>query len=263
MHALFLHFYLALSSESIARVTHPLSITKIKTLEQAKCSYEVAASLLPVQNSPSPAAKLDLSDDESESSSSADDEAGILDYYRSSSGTSSLYNGESSSSSIDSDEEVSMKPPPLRIRKSFTSPSEHSPGNRDDLSTSWPWPTSPATQLHPPIHTQPDLEDSDPSTPPWPDIDPFSRFNEHVFSFAIMLHSHILTTETLIKLAKEAQSQRYFSKRLASYGEDETAKAADLKSRIVRLKAKGWERERFVPERYQRLCERALDELGD
>lgn len=54
---------------------------------------------------------------------------------------------------------------------------------------------------------------------------------------------------------------RYFAKRLASYGEDEAAKEADKQARMVTLKAAGWRRERFRPERYQDLCQRALEEL--
>ena len=76
-----------------------------------------------------------------------------------------------------------------------------------------------------------------------------------------MLNNHISTINILIQSTQEAQRMKYFAKRLVSHGDDEAARAADLKSRIVRLKAAGWRRERFRPEMYEALCERALDEL--
>lgn len=76
-----------------------------------------------------------------------------------------------------------------------------------------------------------------------------------------MLSNHICTVDTLINKTREAQAMRYFGKRLASYGEDEAAREADLAARKVRLRAGGWRRERFRGERYQGLCERALEEL--
>ena len=76
-----------------------------------------------------------------------------------------------------------------------------------------------------------------------------------------MIADHISTVDTLIQKTQEVQSARYFTKRLASYGEDEETKAANLRFRIARLKASGWKMERFAPGRYQELCARALGEL--
>ena len=76
-----------------------------------------------------------------------------------------------------------------------------------------------------------------------------------------MLAKHIRIIDSLIKTTQEAQAVRQIIKKMASYGDDEEARARDLKARIARLKAAGWRRERFAPERYQDLCEEALAEL--
>jgi len=76
-----------------------------------------------------------------------------------------------------------------------------------------------------------------------------------------MLTTHIDTITHLTQTTQDIQAQRHTTKRLASYGEDEEAKAADRKARIVRLRKGGWRRERFRPERYWGVCERALGEL--
>lgn len=76
-----------------------------------------------------------------------------------------------------------------------------------------------------------------------------------------MLAKHIRTIDSLVQATQEAQSVRHTIKRMTSYGDDEEARARDLKARIARLKAIGWRRERFAPERYQDLCEEALAEL--
>ena len=73
-----------------------------------------------------------------------------------------------------------------------------------------------------------------------------------------MLSNHISSVDALIQSSGAAQRMRYSARKL---DEDQTAKAADLKARIARLKSGGWMRARFRPERYQELCERALEEL--
>ena len=192
---------------------------------------------------------------------SATDESEILSYYRSDSTISNPCSGESSSSSVFPEDEINLKPPPLYIRKTSDSSSEYGMVNEDVSLIAQTLPDSPSPQVHTAVSTRPMPEGPARSTLDWQYIDSLERYNNHLSSFATMLNNHIHVTEHLIRTTKEAQSMRYFSKRLASYGEDETAKAVDLKARIERLKAKGWERERFAPERYQRLCERALDEL--
>lgn len=75
-----------------------------------------------------------------------------------------------------------------------------------------------------------------------------------------MLQDHRAVVENLISNVKDIQGNRCVT-RLASFGEDQEARAADLRERIVRLRAKGWRRERFSPEKYQRICALALAEL--
>lgn len=87
-----------------------------------------------------------------------------------------------------------------------------------------------------------------------------SRYNAHLADFANMLYDHRAAVEDLISGIKDIQGSRRI-KRLASLGEDREARAADVRERIARLRAKGWRRERFAPERYQGLCAVALAEL--
>ncbi|KAL8920953.1 MAG: hypothetical protein Q9208_005979 [Pyrenodesmia sp. 3 TL-2023] len=86
------------------------------------------------------------------------------------------------------------------------------------------------------------------------------RYNAHLTDFANMLRDHRDVVENLISDVKDIQGNKRV-KRLASFGEDREARAADLRERIVRLRAKGWRRERFSPEKYQRICALALAEL--
>ncbi|MCJ1348580.1 hypothetical protein MMC31_006812, partial [Peltigera leucophlebia] len=46
LHATYLHFYLALSTEGVARLTHNLSSSKMEMLIQARASYEATVSSL-------------------------------------------------------------------------------------------------------------------------------------------------------------------------------------------------------------------------
>ena len=87
------------------------------------------------------------------------------------------------------------------------------------------------------------------------------RYNHHLAAFAEVIANHISAVDTLIRKTRAVQSARYFTKRLASHGEDEELKAANLRFRIARLKASGWKMDRFAPGRYQELCTRALAEL--
>ena len=100
-----------------------------------------------------------------------------------------------------------------------------------------------------------------PSTSTWLDDRSYDRYNAYLASFAEMLANHISNVDTLIMGTYEAQTARYTIKGSASYGDDEETKAADLRARIARMKAGGWKRERFAPERYQELCAQALAEL--
>ncbi|KAI4282846.1 MAG: hypothetical protein L6R38_002648 [Xanthoria sp. 2 TBL-2021] len=86
------------------------------------------------------------------------------------------------------------------------------------------------------------------------------RYNGHVAEFSSMLHGHIASVEDAISSIRDIQSNRQV-KRLASFGANPEAREADLWARIVTLKANGWKRKRFAPERYQELCAKALAEL--
>ncbi|KAL8990616.1 MAG: hypothetical protein Q9177_000766 [Variospora cf. flavescens] len=87
------------------------------------------------------------------------------------------------------------------------------------------------------------------------------RYNTHLADFAKMLQGHVHDLEELmISSARDAQAD-WRVKRLASFGGDREARAVDLRERIVRLRAKGWKRERFAAERYQELCATALADL--
>ena len=86
------------------------------------------------------------------------------------------------------------------------------------------------------------------------------RYNEHLYDFVDTLTRHVAILRSLIEATQQAQATRYAATN--SSAEDEAdIKAATLKARILKLKARNWERERFQPEKYQRLCEKALDEL--
>lgn len=78
----------------------------------------------------------------------------------------------------------------------------------------------------------------------------------HHTTFTTLLTTHLTT---LTQTIQTIQTQRHHP--TTSYHEDEEAKAADRKARIVRGRRSGWQRERFRPERYWRVCERALGEL--
>ncbi|KAL8864033.1 MAG: hypothetical protein Q9174_007485, partial [Haloplaca sp. 1 TL-2023] len=86
------------------------------------------------------------------------------------------------------------------------------------------------------------------------------RYNRLLEDFATMLQGHIASVDNLVKDVQTVQANRHV-KRLASFGADKEARSADLRERIVRLRASGWKRTRFRPEKYQDLCEVALAEL--
>lgn len=95
----------------------------------------------------------------------------------------------------------------------------------------------------------------------WLQARAYERYNNCLATFDEMIANHISTVDILIQKTRGVQNARYFTKRLASYGDDEETKAANLRFRIARLKASGWKMERFAPERYRELCARALAEL--
>ena len=78
-----------------------------------------------------------------------------------------------------------------------------------------------------------------------------------------MLAKHIHFVDEEITKTQEAQAtgRRRLIKERKTGANAADESVADLRARITRLKTKGWLRERFVPGKYEDLCERALAEL--
>lgn len=95
------------------------------------------------------------------------------------------------------------------------------------------------------------------STNPYP-----HPFTTNLLSFAAMLTTHIAIVDSLIRVTQTTQANRAAGgTRQPSHGASEEARALDRKVRVERLRRDGWGRERFRPEKYEGLCERALEEL--
>ena len=76
-----------------------------------------------------------------------------------------------------------------------------------------------------------------------------------------MLLKHIEVIDALIRSTEEAQANHCAGKRSVNEYTDDETKTLDRKARIQALKASGWKRDRYRPERYQELCAKALSEL--
>ena len=270
LYATYLHFYSAVSSEAIARLTHSLSPIKVQLLEEAKISYQAAASSLPQADVEYE--YHDQSDTDTRSTVS-DEGSGSWNVYPPRSSDSNEHKhlniDYSSTSSMESDESsqagTKLRPSPLRIRKI--------PSFRDELTDSGDDEQSVSPCIRPHLPPQQRCasaaqSDSRPksitfsvSVDSWLQARSHERYNNRLIAFAEVIANHISTVDILIQKSQGIQSARYFTKRLASYGEDEESRAANLRFRIARLKASGWKMERFAPGRYQELCERALAEL--
>jgi hypothetical protein len=85
------------------------------------------------------------------------------------------------------------------------------------------------------------------------------RFDALVAELAPMLERHIEAINMMIEDAVEAKTHRYVSTNVDSGDEEKNRIARQV--RIAKLKARGWKRERFNPQRYQELCAKALAEL--
>lgn len=105
------------------------------------------------------------------------------------------------------------------------------------------------------------------TTKSWLQIRAQNRFNTNILAFSEMVSNHIYSLDNLLTTVREAHANRYNNKAhqarittaFPGYGVDE---ALDLKIRIHRLRENGWKiGGGFEPERYQRLCERALADL--
>lgn len=272
LHATYLHFHSAVSNEAIARLTHNLSPVKVQLLEQAKIFYETAASSLPQADVGHEYQEQSDADTRSTCSTLSDQGSDSWsDYLPESSGSSQQEhpNPDPSSPSIDSDgfpqAGTKLKPSPLRIRKI--------PSFRDERTDSGDDEQSDSPCIRPHTHAEQRFSstaqlDSRPtsvtfsaSVDSWLQSRSYERYNNSLAAFAEVIANHISTIDSLIQKTRGVQNARYFTKRLASYGEDEESRAANLRFRIARLKASGWKMERFAPGRYQELCTRALSEL--
>ena len=257
-----------MSSEAIARLTHNLSPIKVHLLEQVKAAYQAAASSLP-QADVGPEYH-DHSDAETRSTCSTLSDEGFDSWTgRIPSQQKQSNPNTSSPSSIHSDEYfqagTELRPSPLSIRKT-TGFRDELTESRDDKHSVSPRirPRTPPQQRCEPT-AQLDSRSSSitfsASVDSWLRVRSYERYNKRLAAFAEVIASHISTVDLLIQKTKEVQSARYFTKRLASSGENEELRAANLRFRIARLKASGWKMERFAPERYQELCARALAEM--
>jgi hypothetical protein len=101
---------------------------------------------------------------------------------------------------------------------------------------------------------------------------PLSRYRSQLMCMRTQICYHVGSVTKQITAVKEVREARC-SKRpimfeaFSAGGIDgmniEEMKKAELKDRIERLRERGWKRERFDAERYQRLCEQTLAELDE
>lgn len=89
----------------------------------------------------------------------------------------------------------------------------------------------------------------------------YRRWNKQRQEFSHMLDKHIIYIDDLLESTRKAQAARYAPSLVFLEGDDADSRNAGIKARILRLRARKWERERFRPERYQELCEKALEEI--
>ncbi|KAK4993286.1 hypothetical protein LTR50_000529 [Elasticomyces elasticus] len=89
----------------------------------------------------------------------------------------------------------------------------------------------------------------------------YAMYNAHLVAFCDQLQAHIDTTTHLLAEVLATQEQKVT--RAASYWSFATSESQTGKmDRIKQGKERGWKRERFRPERYRELCEKALTELA-
>lgn len=284
LHATCLHFYAALSEEAIARQMHDMFMAKVESFQHAKLCFEQAILSLPL-----PAMCSNNNGACSTDSASEIDDTASLDDSVSSMGSPQPVEVTKMSSIEPFEQPISsigtLKPLPLIICKAAQSGNTSFKEKRaffeaklvtsKSMPSSELSPKSPASETPSPA-TSPrmvsvshcDNAPSIPMTSPKLNITgPHSRaqerYNEQLQDFAQILTKHIYHVDRAIATTREAQAsgrRRLIKERkYASNEEDENA--MDLRARIIKLKARGWIRERFMPERYQKICERALAEL--
>lgn len=273
MRVTYLHFYAAICHESIGRATHDLSDAKISSLIQAKESYKAAANALPVANNES---RLSWADDamfETPHSSGtpwfqSPIRSRIAKYQCASPTLASKFQFRPARASRESKEPCSLHiHKSLQINSFPITPPRSRPASshRADFRQSPPQspPQTPPSKARNSIALSSGSRLSvtfSASSFTWLHRRSTERYNDHVAQFSSMIQGHIASVENAISSVRDIQSSRQV-KRLASFGANPEARAADLRARIARLKANGWMRKRFAPERYQELCAKALAEL--
>ena len=266
----YLHFYAAISYEAIGRALHDLSGTKIPSLVQAKESYKAAAASLLLAKKSSASGGWD-DDAIFESPISSDKpwfqspiKSRIAQYQCVSPTLSSRFHFRSVRASRDS-----LEPSPLHIHKNLqihsfpiTPPRTKPARGHQEHHDQYP-PQTPPSKIRGGTSSSSNHRLSvtfSASSYTWLHNRSLERYNTHITEFADMLQGHIAAVQHAIANVTDIQPNGH-GKRLASLGAIPEARAADLRARIVRLKAHGWKRKRFAPERYQGLCSKALDEL--
>lgn len=286
---IYLHFYAACSVEMLARPLNPSSPYRVKLLQQARSHYHRASELIRTA-------------DESMSRSSRSSSAATTrsSQHTPSSSLSSHGSSEVSSfmGSIYSPEDtivtkLSPPPPPAprhpaKKRVTFDDP-DHEPNNEPNTR-----PDSPTLGLDcfPHAAQSSDVGESPrarvlcslPSTPEPPIED---NGNELAFSFIrersihrycailatlrIQLASYLASIDAQLSphapAAAGLRSRFSFSVPARAASPESSAlgdemRILELRARIERLRAAGWERPRFNAQRYQELCDNVITELS-
>ena len=148
------------------------------------------------------------------------------------------------------------KPAPLRVVKRISMLA--TPPQEPDGPRSPPRTPLPATSYQ--VQTPTTVTFSE-GTTIWLQDRATQRYSAHAADFEAMLLRHVEVVDMLIRSAMGVQADGNTAKGSASSGKDGQTRATERQARIEKLKANGWKRERFRPERYQDLCARALAEL--
>lgn len=153
---------------------------------------------------------------------------------------------------------IPFLPPPQDHKSKSSTPTTPSPTKKPPPQLQKPSQPSPSTTTNAFANT----------TKSWLQVRAQNRFNTNLLAFSEMVSNHICSIDSLLTTVREAHANRYNNTNKAhqvritafpGYGVDE---ALDLKIRIHRLRENGWKiGGGFEPERYQRLCERALADL--
>ncbi|KAL8671722.1 MAG: hypothetical protein Q9168_003793 [Polycauliona sp. 1 TL-2023] len=268
MRATYLHFYAAISHEAIARTMHDLSESKAWTFSKAKESYKAAANSLPVAKEPS----VSWDDGQMFETPHSPDtpwfqspiKSRIAKYQSASPTLATKFQFRPARQSRDS-----MEVSPLHIHRNLQiesfpiTPPRNRPAksHRGDVDQASPQtPPSKIRNSSTPSSVSRLSVTFSASSFTWLHERSTKRYDAHVAEFSTMLQGHIASIEQILSNIRDGQSDKHV-KRLASFEASPEACAADLCARSARLKADGWRRKRFAPERYQRLCAKALSEL--